>query len=183
MACRLVGAKPLPEPNAGTLLIGTLGTHFSEIFIEIHTSSLKKMLFKVTSVKWRPFCLGLSVLGVPVVYMYADCLMHLCLIFTKRNVKIALNMCQFTGLDRLCEANTTYLKIGWPVKRFTTIATVYCPFDCSWKTLWSVDKPSWYFFWQTDSRWIWYAVARLHLEGSTLKTKSYWKHPTRSITV
>ena len=43
--------------NAGILLIRTLGTNFSEISIEIHTFSFKKM-----SAKQRPFCLGLNVL-------------------------------------------------------------------------------------------------------------------------
>ena len=48
--------------NAGILLIGTLGTNFSEILSEIHTFSFKKMHLKMSSAKWRPFCLGLSVL-------------------------------------------------------------------------------------------------------------------------
>ena len=39
--------------NVGILLIGPLGTNFSEILIEIHTFS---------SGKWRTFCLGLNVL-------------------------------------------------------------------------------------------------------------------------
>ena len=48
--------------NAGILLIGTLGTNFSEILIEIRIFSFKKMGLKVSSAKWRPFCLGLNVL-------------------------------------------------------------------------------------------------------------------------
>ena len=48
--------------NAGILLIGTLGTNFSEILSEIHTFSFKKMHFKMSSGKWWPFCLGLNVL-------------------------------------------------------------------------------------------------------------------------
>ena len=48
--------------NAGILLIGALGTNFSEILIEILTFSFKKMRLKVSSVKRRPFCLGLNVL-------------------------------------------------------------------------------------------------------------------------
>ena len=48
--------------NAGILSIGPLGTNFSEIFIEILTFSCKKMRLKVSSAKWRPFCLGLNVL-------------------------------------------------------------------------------------------------------------------------
>ena len=45
--------------NAGILLIGLLGTNFNEISIEIHTFSFKKMHFKMSSAKWRPFCVGL----------------------------------------------------------------------------------------------------------------------------
>ena len=49
--------------NAGLLLIGPLGTNFSEILIEILTFSFKKMRLKVSSGKRRPFCLGLNVLN------------------------------------------------------------------------------------------------------------------------
>ena len=48
--------------NAGILLIGTSGTNFSEILIEIRIFSFKKMGMKVSSANWRPFCLGLNVL-------------------------------------------------------------------------------------------------------------------------
>ena len=50
--------------NAGKLLIGHLGTNFSEILSEIHTFSFKKMHLKMSSGKCRPFCLGLNVLKV-----------------------------------------------------------------------------------------------------------------------
>ena len=46
--------------NAGILLIGPLWTNFSEILIEIHTFSLKKIRLKLSSVKRRPFSLGLN---------------------------------------------------------------------------------------------------------------------------
>ena len=49
--------------NAGILLIGPLGTKFNEFSIEIHTFSFKKMHLKMSSAKWRPFCLGLNVLN------------------------------------------------------------------------------------------------------------------------
>ena len=49
--------------NPGMLLIGPLGTNFSEILIEIYTFSFKKMHLKMSSGKWRPFCLGLNVLN------------------------------------------------------------------------------------------------------------------------
>ena len=48
--------------NAGILSIGTLGTNFSEILIEILTFSFKNMLLKVSSGKWQPFCLSPNVL-------------------------------------------------------------------------------------------------------------------------
>ena len=48
--------------NAGILFIGPLGTNFSEILIAIETFSFKKMHLKISSAKWRPFCLGLNVL-------------------------------------------------------------------------------------------------------------------------
>ena len=49
--------------NAGILLIRPLGTNFSENLIGIQTFSLKKMHSKMSSAKWRPFCLGLNVLN------------------------------------------------------------------------------------------------------------------------
>ena len=48
--------------DAAALLIGPLGTNFSEILIAILTFSLKKTHLKVSSAKWWPFYLGLSVL-------------------------------------------------------------------------------------------------------------------------
>ena len=49
--------------NAGLLLIGPLGTNFSEILIKILIFSFKEMRLKVSSAKRQPFCLGLSVLN------------------------------------------------------------------------------------------------------------------------
>ena len=48
--------------NAGILLIWHLGTNFIEILIEIQTFSFEEKRLKMSSVKWRPFCLGLNVL-------------------------------------------------------------------------------------------------------------------------
>ena len=48
--------------NAGILLIRPLGTHFSEILIEIYTFWFKKMHLKMWSGKRWPSCLGLNVL-------------------------------------------------------------------------------------------------------------------------
>ena len=49
--------------NSGILLIGPLGTNFTEILSEIHSLSYKKMHLKMSSAKCRSFCLGLHVLN------------------------------------------------------------------------------------------------------------------------
>ena len=48
--------------NVGILLIGPLGTNFSEMLIEIHSFSFKKIHLKMSSGKRRPFWPGLNVL-------------------------------------------------------------------------------------------------------------------------
>ena len=64
--------------NAGILLIGTLGTNFSQILIEIRIFSFKKMGLKVSSAKWRPFCLGLNVLSLSVLIRWPMELCDIC---------------------------------------------------------------------------------------------------------
>ena len=54
--------------NAGILLIGILGTNFSEIFNGIYTFALKKMHLKMSSGRWRPFCGGLNEIRACIVY-------------------------------------------------------------------------------------------------------------------
>ena len=49
--------------NAGILLIGPLGTNFSDISRDIQSFSFKKMHLKMPSAKWRPFCFGPNVLN------------------------------------------------------------------------------------------------------------------------
>ena len=49
--------------NARILLIRTSGMNFSEILIEIQKFWLKKIRLKISSGKWRQFCLDLNVLS------------------------------------------------------------------------------------------------------------------------
>ena len=56
--------------SAGILLIGPLGTNFSEIWIAIITFSFKKMCLKVSSAKWQPCCLDLNVLKIIIHFLY-----------------------------------------------------------------------------------------------------------------
>ena len=46
--------------NAVILITRPIGTNVSEIFIGIQTFSFRKMHLKISSAKWRPFCLGLN---------------------------------------------------------------------------------------------------------------------------
>ena len=58
--------------NAVILLIGPLVTNFSEISIRIQTFSFKKMHLRMSTAKWRPFCLGpnvLSCFALPVTWL------------------------------------------------------------------------------------------------------------------
>ena len=71
--------------NAGILLIGTLGTNFSEILSKIHSFSFKKMHLKTSSAKRRPFCLGLNVLRHWKCIYYSASPKHQ--IFTKDGIK------------------------------------------------------------------------------------------------
>ena len=58
------GRQAIIWTNARILLIGHLGTNFSDFFIGIQTLSFKKIRLKMSSAKRRPFCLGLNVLRI-----------------------------------------------------------------------------------------------------------------------
>ena len=106
--------------NAGILLIGSLGTNFSEILIEILTFSFKKMHLKISSAKWRPFCLGLNVLtkywnsvtiGSPAVIFEWDS------VILKRTLKWKQNCPLSMKIPRVAFAPWTNmpLKLIWPI--------------------------------------------------------------------
>ena len=56
--------------NAGILLIGPLGTNFTEILIKIYTFSFKKIHLIMMSRKWQPFCFRLNMLMNHYVYLF-----------------------------------------------------------------------------------------------------------------
>ena len=58
IACHMAGAKAIIWTNAGILLIGPMGTNFSEILIEIYTFSLKKCIWKCRLVNGGHFVLA-----------------------------------------------------------------------------------------------------------------------------
>ena len=58
IGCRLIGHY---LNQCWNIVNSTLGTNFIEILNEIHTFSFKKMHLKMSSAKWRQFCLGFNV--------------------------------------------------------------------------------------------------------------------------
>ena len=113
--------------NAGILLIGPLWTNFSEILIAIHTFSFKKMHLKMSSGKWRPFCLGLNVLKhISVLFpeVFSSLLLPLqwChLSISNHQLNCFLNSLskeipQSSKLLSFCEGNTS-VTIGFPSQR------------------------------------------------------------------
>ena len=56
--------------SAGILLIGPLGTNFGKNLIGIQIFSFYKMHMKMSSAKWRPFCLGLNELTASIFATY-----------------------------------------------------------------------------------------------------------------
>ena len=63
MACRLVGTKPLSKPTLGYCQLDTEGqipVNFQSKYTTFHS---RKCICKISSAKWRPFCLGLDVLN------------------------------------------------------------------------------------------------------------------------
>ena len=91
--------------NAGILLIGPLGTNFSEIWIEILTFSFKKMRLKVSSAKWRPFCLGLNVLTASLSNLLSEFYHYGGGNFISYNLKIPDGFCDFSFLRR-CQVSS-----------------------------------------------------------------------------
>ena len=58
----IIRPQPIIWTKVGILLLGPLGTYFSEILIDIYIFSFKKMHLKLSSGNWWPFCLGLNLL-------------------------------------------------------------------------------------------------------------------------
>ena len=82
------------------IVIGPLGTNFSEILSEINTFSFKKMHLKTSSVKWRPFCLGFNVLRSVLVDSSDIFILILQGCFTSTGALARLPKCQWSNTER-----------------------------------------------------------------------------------
>ena len=72
MSHHLFSAKSFPEPKDNTLSIGTFGTNFKQILIQIPSCSSNKMLMEILSAKWQPFCSDLNLLMHKSVWIWLD---------------------------------------------------------------------------------------------------------------
>ena len=95
--------QPIIWTNAGILLIGPSGTNFSKILIAIESFSFRKMHLKISSAKWRQFCLGLNVLTNKRHPIYFPC-------------------------GKTCSVHWTYVEGYWP-RYMYTIWITELPFD------------------------------------------------------
>ena len=94
MACRPGRRHAIIWTSDGILWIRPLGINFSKILIEFLTFWFKKTRLNVSSVKWRPFCLGLNVLRV-VGQHYADNRLHRYMCSTNADKQRVRTMCFF----------------------------------------------------------------------------------------
>ena len=97
--------------NAGILLIGPLRTNFSEISIEIHIFSFKKMHLKMSSGNWQPSCVGLNVL-MTWKMVGKTCKISLVISNCKKNLNwwiwpIAPNNC------KIVQMKMQYISVAW----------------------------------------------------------------------
>ena len=115
--------------NAGILLIGTLGTNLSEILIEIHRFSFKKMLLKMSSGKWRPFCSGLNVLNVASC-LHADDIPWDLFSISRKLYGEAMAWCGFSRL-RLCNVELLLVDLV-KLEALSTIILCMCPANERW---------------------------------------------------
>ena len=88
--------------SARLLLIGPLGTNFSEIFIGFQIFSLKKMYLNMPSANWRPFCLYFNVLRILVALslsmMVRSSKLILCWNEVSSNVQLTCDYKTFRGV-------------------------------------------------------------------------------------
>ena len=124
--------------NAGILLIGPLGTNFSEIWIGIQTFSLKKIRLKMSSAKRRPFCLGLNVLNL------------------NRRHGISLRWCYWLSMPLDDQWWRHQMEIFWPVNsphKWPVTRSFDVFFDLRLNK--RLSKQSWGWWFETLSRPLW----------------------------
>ena len=144
--------------NAKLFLIRTLGTKFSEILNEIHTFSLKKMHFKMSSGKRRPFCLSLNVLRAgPLHFKDSNWNLTDVLAISEWSRIYEPILYSFQVFVRLAGENFYHLVItdfGKPIKTVPDSAGFSIDIQEGYTMVMSISKLSQYMFgWQLGYRW------------------------------
>ena len=115
--------------NDGILSVGPLGTNFSEILFGIQAFSFNKMHLKMSSAKWRPFCLSLNVLMVWCQQVPSHFLSQMCLssmthlsvtVFREQLIKIKMDN---IGIRNLRRNIVTVMSRGWASERLKSPTT------------------------------------------------------------
>ena len=152
--------------HAGILLIGPLGTNFSEILIEILPFSFTKMRLMVSSTKWRPFCFGLNVL-IEVIWP--------CIIVWRTYNDIAIHfiwliwLYELTGHNPACYMQTFSICLSiCPSVHIWRNASKSCHWTMSNKQL--VDKPRNTRSCLPDKPQVWYICRLNGINGECM----YW---------
>ena len=96
--------------DAGIWIIGFLGTNFIEIATKIHAFSFKKMRLKMSSGKWRPFCLGPNVLTRPKNYAHDS---RLCCVVVRPISQIPLYNSPIPHNAPICNKNVHISVTQW----------------------------------------------------------------------
>ena len=100
--------------NAGILLIGPLGTNFSEILIRIQTFSFKKLHLKMSSAKWRLFCLGLNELRQWYIDVSVNTITAIVYIYPKLDENALLRSQEITKCMIICVKIWLYtMRLHW----------------------------------------------------------------------
>ena len=125
--------------NAGILLIGPFQTNFSEIVIEIYSFLFKKKHLKMSSGKWRPFCLGLNGLSHGLFVQYEN------ILWCKWPNIVAISGCRESTLDQIwyhCNQTLVVTICFGPLNMRETNLVIEVPSDAQHLMVWDISRHS-----------------------------------------
>ena len=99
--------------NAKILLIGPLGTYFSEILNEIDKYAFKKMHLNLSSAKWQTSCLGLNVLNCHNIIIAIGLLMNVLLTYWGRDKMDTISQITFSNAFSWMKMFEYRLRLHW----------------------------------------------------------------------
>ena len=116
------GTKPLPESVMTYCQLEPMWTIFTEIFIEIRNFSFMNMHLKMSSAKWRPFCL-VNACGPQI---YIDCfLIHTVYYNTHKRINMCNQLSSSVNQDGGHITDDNFRSRTWP-----ELSVKICMFVC-----------------------------------------------------